>query len=198
MNTREPPRCPHCGERLETLDIRGIQPAHWNGKEEKWVKEPHRIAFTDNMDRKPGIFCERCDGRLENEFLNSHGGIKGTYLKEHKYIPEPPVSTCFKDCKALLKEKLELPQTVIDRTGEIIEEFQPYLDKRLKSLWQTDVLEPPAYLKPDVLISSCLYLACQEKEASISMFRIAKVQGHYDTSAMSRAIAKIQNDVGDL
>lgn len=93
----------------------------------------------------------------------------------------------FEKCKEQLKEDLKLSQEVISRTLTLIEEYQPFFDEETK--YKTS---PPRYLQPEMVIGACLYLACKEKESNISQFNIAKVQGHYDTTALSRRVREIQ------
>lgn len=129
----------------------------------------------------------------------------------------PPVYVTFEKCKEQLKKDLKLPQDVLNRTRELIEEYQPHVDEHVKRLieeqctrphifkdptemrvieYYTSVLELPSYLKPDMIIGACLYLACEEKGVSVSQFQIAKAQYHYDTPALSRTVKQIRVDLG--
>jgi len=118
----------------------------------------------------------------------------------------PPVSMTFETCKEQLKKDLSLSEDVINRTRVLIEEYQPHLDKTVKTLidnyktlieeGETEYITPlfklPEYLKPEMVIGACLYLACKERGVSVSQFQIAKAQGHYDTSNLSKAIRDLR------
>jgi transcription initiation factor TFIIIB Brf1 subunit/transcription initiation factor TFIIB len=114
----------------------------------------------------------------------------------------PPISIIFERCEKQLKQSLNLPQDVLDRAQELIEECRPYVAKNIKKYQHKalgldvpilDLL--PRYLQPEMMIGACLYLSCKEKGIDISQFEIAKAQGHYDTSALSKTIREIRTNL---
>jgi len=114
----------------------------------------------------------------------------------------PPISMIFERCEKQLKKSLNLPQDVLDRTQELIEECRPYMDKHIRK-YQHKALDLdipildllPRYLQPEMMIGACLYLSCKENGIDISQFKIAKTQGHYDTSTLNRIVREIRTNL---
>ncbi len=94
----------------------------------------------------------------------------------------------FDKCKKQLNEDLNLSQEVINGTMKLIEEYQPFFDKETEK-YETSL---PRYLRPEIVIGACLYLACEDRGLGISQFRIARAQGHYDTISLSKTIGDIR------
>jgi hypothetical protein len=174
--------------------------------------EFHLEEFSDNMTRKELENALKTSEKYK-DYSRKFSRIKQMTEKLIAKKPPPPsppsfpppVSMMLETCKEQLKKDLNLPQGVLDRTRELIESYQPCVDEHIKGLienykaqieegkieYVSPVLELPRYLKPEIIVGACLYLACNEKGVRVSQFQIAKTQGHYDTSALSITIGQV-------
>jgi len=179
-------------------------------------------AFVEELERRLDEFGDRMTRKELEETLKALEKYKdySKNFSEMKQMaerlisgkplppsPPPAISITFEKTKEKLKKDLSLPQDVLNRTRELIDAYQPYVDKKVKDLIEhfkdlieigelhiPPTLEPqlPRLMRTDIVIGACLYLACKEKGLSVSQFQIAKAQGHYDDHTLGEAVRDIR------
>lgn len=141
---------------------------------------------------------------LDNRWLVKQTAKESDMEKQQTPLPTPPpISDVFESSREQLRNDLNLSPEVLNRTRELIEEYQSYIDKYAKQLISRR-LSPerkismvsysilPKHLQPEIIIGACLYLACIERGTRITQFKISKVQGHYDANTISKAVRAIR------